>query len=130
MDPNRAFDIVLNALQVNKAREIELVQLLDPVSSKCLANLLGFKYQQLENDEPTPEGLLRVTALLLGQKRIFLSEIYPYVSYSFHFLSYSFAHEFFMERKFRLESFTFLYNCLHFFEPYIWIWNCFLQTWM
>lgn len=80
VDPNRAFDLVLNALQINKAREEELTQLLNPVSSKCLANLLGFKYQQLQADEVTPKGLLRVTALLLGQKRIFLSEIYPHVS--------------------------------------------------
>ncbi|KAG6707895.1 hypothetical protein I3842_06G055000 [Carya illinoinensis] len=81
LDPNRAFDIVLECfeLQPDNKSFLELI----PIFPKSHASqILGFKfqyYQRMEVNDPVPFGLYKLTALLVKEEFIELDSIYAHL---------------------------------------------------
>ncbi|XP_065616400.1 THO complex subunit 2 isoform X1 [Quercus suber] len=81
LDPNRAFDIVLECFELQPDNKIFLE--LIPIFPKSHASqILGFKfqyYQRMEVNSPVPFGLYKLTALLVKEEFIDLDSIYAHL---------------------------------------------------
>lgn len=81
LDPNRAFDIVLECFELQPDNKIFLE--LIPIFPKSHASqILGFKfqyYQRMEVNSPVPFGLYKLTALLVKEEFIDLNSIYAHL---------------------------------------------------
>ncbi len=80
LDPNRVFDIVLDAFEqhIDNTAFLPLVYMFPQA---YLAHILGFKYQFYQSEQRVaPKSLHRLTATLIKHQVLALDEIYPHVS--------------------------------------------------
>eukprot|EP01103_Thecamoeba_quadrilineata_P015330 TRINITY_DN480_c0_g2_i3.p1 TRINITY_DN480_c0_g2~~TRINITY_DN480_c0_g2_i3.p1 ORF type:complete len:1658 (-),score=455.84 TRINITY_DN480_c0_g2_i3:20-4993(-) len=81
LDPHRIIDVILEVFENNTNCSIFL-QLLDSFQKSSLICVLGFKYQYYQSDEvpeATPKSLQLLTASLIKNKKIELSDVYPHL---------------------------------------------------
>lgn len=81
LDPNRAFDIVLECFELQPDNKIFL-ELIPIFPRSHASQILGFKfqyYQRMEVNSPVPFGLYKLTALLVKEEFIDLDSIYAHL---------------------------------------------------
>ncbi|KAG8229793.1 hypothetical protein J437_LFUL005874 [Ladona fulva] len=84
LDPNRVLDVILESFECRPDQYQFFIPLLQSYmcDPKILCEVLGFKYcfYQTNTEEPTPESLYIVTALMLQHEVIMLDDIYCWLT--------------------------------------------------
>jgi THO complex subunit 2 len=86
LDPNRVIDIILDTYERNLARNIKInpnkanfLGLMAQFNAQSVTQLLGFKFEQYNEQRPAPYALFATAALLIGANFVALGEIWAYL---------------------------------------------------
>ena len=83
LDPNRCFDLVLEAYEQNASTPgyMKLVELFNP-SQECVCQVVGFKFRQCAadgSDAATPKSLYQLAATMVAKGLLRIEDIYPHL---------------------------------------------------
>ena len=82
LDPNRCFDLILEAYEQNISTPgyMALADLFNP-SQECVCQIVGFKFSQCaESDAPTPKSLYRLAAMMVKKQLLRIEDVYPHLT--------------------------------------------------
>ena len=82
LDPNRCFDLVLDAFEQNLSAPgyMSLIELFNP-SQESVCQLIGFKFaKSAESDKSTPKSLYRLAAMMVKKGVLRLNDVYVHLT--------------------------------------------------
>uniref|UniRef100_A0A6B2KWN0 THO complex subunit 2 n=1 Tax=Arcella intermedia TaxID=1963864 RepID=A0A6B2KWN0_9EUKA len=78
LDPNRVFDIILDAFEYN-LEEKAFLKLIEPFQKSYLPHILGLKFQNHYSSGSTPSSLYKLTAILIKNNFLDVNLILPHL---------------------------------------------------
>lgn len=84
MDPNRVFDVVLDAFEQNPENEnfLKIINAKSMFKVKDIAHIIGFKYRYYSRNDvfvPTPQSLHNLSAILIKKGLMKVDDLIPHL---------------------------------------------------